>query len=279
MDFHFLVRNGIAGGIFLALLIVGVWVANPEDVVKLLESMASAQSLIVAAVAAATPVIGICLQSLFLIGRYARGNVFTDEARIIVANRLRVAVKSDASWDEQYSRFLEGDMDDRLFVSLYHRKAPQHLIEWARRRRSYYYLGWTSVLGAVLGFLSGLAGELLWQLSFWHETFFRSLIAGAALACWILAAAYLAKRMKRDADFMELAWAIFELTPELQKRIEAPAKDAAAPRHTPNMQVLGAFLAGVLAGRSTSREREPAVPAGRQRRRSLSPARGTPAPR
>ena len=264
MDFHFLVRNGIAGGIFLALFVVGVWVERPDDAASLLGSMAQIQSVVVAAVAAATPVIGICLQSLLLLIRYARQDVFTDEARRIVANRLRAAVKADTEWNRQYGQLLKSELDDRLFVSLYHRKAPQHLIEWARRRRSYDYLGWTSVLGAVLGCISGWASGIAWHYPFWHDTATRYVIAVAALACWTLAALYLARRMRRDADTMELAWAIFELTPDLQKRIEAPTKDIVATSHSaPAMSVLGAFLAGLLTGRGASREHERAVVASR----------------
>lgn len=247
MDFHFLIRNGIAGGIFLALLVVGIWVESSDDAAALISGLKDEQSLVVATIAAATPVIGICLQSLLLLYRYSRRQVFTDTARRLVADRLRDAIRSDEVWSREYSHLLNDDsLDDRLFVSLYHRKAPQHLIEWARRRRSYDYLGWTCFLGAVLGLLAGYAGGLLWRYSAWHSPVLRIVVVLAAVSCWSWAALHLAVRMKRDADEMELAWAIYELTPELQKRIEAPATDA-APRRPPVTLGMVALVVGFLA--------------------------------
>src|SRR3978361_1945256 len=102
MDFHFLVRTGIAGGIFLIAFIVGMWVVSPAEAVAVLNKAQSLQSLAVAGVAAGAPILGICLQSLVLLYRYRFGGVFTDSARGLVARRYRGAILSNPDWHKAF---------------------------------------------------------------------------------------------------------------------------------------------------------------------------------
>ena len=246
MDFHFLIRNGISGGIFLALVLAGIWVVSPNDAAALLAKLKDAQSLVVAAVAAATPVIGICLQCLVLFYRYSRQGMFTDDARRLVAERFREAVNSDENWRRSFGAMLDADskVHDRVFVSIYHRTAPLHLIEWARRRRSYNYLGETCALAALIGFLVGLLTPAITQAEIWKITAVRFVVVADVCAIWIAAAFWLAHKMKQDADRMELAWAIYEMATDLGQRmridrVEAPLKSARTSEPDPPAPAAG----------------------------------------
>ncbi|MBP0446383.1 hypothetical protein J8J14_16535 [Roseomonas sp. SSH11] len=226
MDFHFLIRNGIAGGIFLALAFAGMWATSPDDAARVFGALTDVQSLVVALVAAATPVIGICLQSLVLIFRYTRRDMFTDDARRLVARRFREAIHSDANWRSTFGDLLDSGVDDRVFVSIYHRTAPQHLIEWARRRRSYNYLGETCACAVVIGFTIGLFIPDLINAGIWGSERARILFVIIPGVIWTIASLWLARKMRQDADRMELAWAIHELVPDLGRKMKVGGFEA-----------------------------------------------------
>jgi hypothetical protein len=254
MDFHFLVRNGIAGGIFLIAFIVGMWVVSPAETLAVLKNAQSLQSLAVAGVAAGTPIIGICLQSLVLLYRYGSGGVFTDSARGLVARRYRGAILSNPDWHKAFYHLLDHRIDDRLFVSIYHRKAHQHLIEWARRRRSYSYLGETSATGAIFGTTFGILFSAVEHEDFWNLWPIRALTVAFCITLWTFIALRLAARMKQDADQMELAWVIYELAPDFEKAMAAPESDNAL-EHASLLRSLRGILmlvADQLFGKRTS---------------------------
>jgi hypothetical protein len=219
MDLHFLLRNGLSGGVFVFLFLAGIFIADEPMFLGYMGKLQQYQSLS-AAVLASTPVIGICLQGLYLIGLYWTGSMFADDARFWVAQQIRAFVASQAAWPAAYQRELASYYDDPIFVAFYHTHAPAHLVEWARRRRSYHYLGWTLSLGAVCGLASGL----LWSGKSWSELALKltapsvaCFLGGLALA--VAAALYLATRMLRDVDQMEAIWAMAYLDSKVGKPI------------------------------------------------------------
>lgn len=219
MDLHFLLRNGISGGVFVFLFLAGISIADRSLFLGYMARLQDYQSLS-AALLASTPVIGICLQGIYLFGLYWTGWMFADDARTWTARQIRTVVAGQGAWPPLYRRELASYYDDPIFVAFYHTHAPVHLIEWARRRRSYHYLGWTLSLGAVLG----LAAGLFWSGKAWPELAARLseppipwLLLGLALA--VLAALYLATRMLRDVDQMEAIWAMAYLDAKVGKLI------------------------------------------------------------
>jgi hypothetical protein len=219
VDLHFLLRNGISGGVLVFLFLTGIWIADRSMFLGYMATLQQYESLS-AALLASTPVIGICLQGLYLIVLYGIGWMFADDARARVAQEIRRMVEAKAAWPPIFGRDLASYYDDPIFVAFYHTHAPAHLIEWARRRRSYHYLGWTLSLGAVLG----LAAGLLWSGRSWPELAAK---LSAPPVLWFLdglvlavgAALYLATRMLRDVDQMEAIWAMAYLDPALGKPI------------------------------------------------------------
>jgi hypothetical protein len=217
MDFHFLLRNGISGGMFVLFGCLGIWMGDPTLACSYIERLKGYQSLIVALLAL-TPVIGICLQGLYLISLYQLGAMFSDDARCLVAARVRKVIKDADAWPSQYDKPLDNYYDDPIFVAFYHSHAPSHLIEWARRRRSYHYLGWTLSIAAIAGVLGGV----FWDFLLSKESagaLGHNLISAAnllwliVLTCGVWASIYLSVRMLRDVDQMEAIWALAYLDP------------------------------------------------------------------
>jgi MFS family permease len=132
---------------------------------------------------------------------------------------------------------------DPIFVALYHTKAPVHLIEWARRRRTYSYLGITGVIAAGLGALSGLLlvayldGSAIWKSASDSQAAVRvgdivSFFLIAVTALLLLINIYdLSRRMKQDADQMELVWALMETDQHARKALfkDADSNSAIPP--------------------------------------------------
>jgi hypothetical protein len=224
MDLHFLLRNGLSGGVFVFLFLAGIFIADEPMFLGYMAKLQQYQSLSTA-VLASTPVIGICLQGLYLIGLYWTGSMFADDARFWVAQRIRAFVVLQGTWPAAYQRELASYYDDPIFVAFYHTHAPAHLVEWARRRRSYHYLGWTLSLGAACG----LAAGLLWSGRSWSELVPKLTVPAVVwflggLALAVVAALHLAARMLRDVDQMEAIWAMAYLDPKVGKAIGLTSK-------------------------------------------------------
>lgn len=122
---------------------------------------------------------------------------------------------------------------DPVFVALYHLKVPPHLVEWARRRRSYYYLGATSMIAITFGLMSGFLLGVMQSgfspespLVSWGSTWANHplrwpllAISAVIVSFFIISALWLANRMKNDADQMELAWALIECSDIARKKL------------------------------------------------------------
>lgn len=226
-DFHFIVRHALTGVVLLAFSLGTCWIADPKLAGKIIESLTKANNLTaaLAALTALTPVIGVIVQGIYTACLYHRsGHGFTDMARKAIAERIReqvfknLTLKMSAEVRQQCCKILsDAEMpDDSLFVWLYHVDAPPHLVEWARRRRSYHYLGMNWAIAAGLGVLTGLvvpglvhAGRT-WQIVF--------LVVAAMI--WIAGTWWLARKMEHDVDCMEMAWAYSYLNPEFKSLLQ-----------------------------------------------------------
>lgn len=97
------------------------------------------------------------------------------------------------------------------------------MIEWARRRRSYYYLGCNWALEFVTGTVAGVVRAYVVEYFSKHESLSGQVHLGIALillfGVWAGAAWYLAQKMKSQADNMELAWSCGRLYPDFKNKV------------------------------------------------------------
>ena len=205
-DFHFVVRHALTGVVLFSFGVCGLWLRDPELAYKAVSAVNS-QSAVALAV---TPVFGILIQSIYLLLLVAAGRMFNDPARAALAQRVRQLTVESPNISPALRENLRRASNDSLFVWLYHENAQSHLIEWARRRRSYHYLGVNWIVAAVLGIGGGLAAPNLLSVEY------AAFAVVAFLAVWIGGALVLAIRMRRDVDGMELAWACSRLHPEIK---------------------------------------------------------------
>lgn len=160
------------------------------------------------------PMIGITIQgAYFCLHTMALGHWFEDPARKYVAKKVRVAIemcrKAKAQTDVGVDwKLLRKAPDDAFFVWLYHDRATPHMIEWARRRRSYYYLGWNWVIAALAGLFAAL---LIGKTNWTPETQVLGFLGFGMI--WAGGAIWAAEQMRRDADTMEAIWAASQVDP------------------------------------------------------------------
>ncbi len=252
-DLHFIIRHGLTGFMFIAFVLFGIWNVelwfhNGCSLMALLrlEPLAGcAVSIITLKLGEASwlvlilcVIIGITLQGGQMLLWYRRKRFFTDPARLAVARQV---VSSMASYATEkpgldrsslYQEILEAaarDFPDSLYVWVYHSQANTQLIEWARRRRSYHYLGLhfaTSFLfGVPIGLFIGMIRN--YPLNLYYpvgpgELFIQALIQVIlflVVVAWVAAAFYLSGPMKTEADYMELAWSLGQLHPDYRNKI------------------------------------------------------------
>ena len=150
----------------------------------------------------------------------AVGLGITDGLKILRERKWRAVVEtiadccSDTKITQEYWDFVRNAPADAFFVWLYHGRATSQMIEWARRRRSYSYLGWNWFLAA----LGGMATGALIVATKDNELVRRQLLFLTALL-WGLAALWSAARMRRDADTMEALWAASQIDPAFRECI------------------------------------------------------------
>lgn len=210
MDFHFLIRNGLSGGVFLAFVVSGIWVgAGADEAQGALKWMSDHDALVIAV----SPLLGVMLQGLYLTHAYRSGSVFEDAAREIVAGRIR------GNWLKDYGCPLDDHSSDNLFVPVYHSQAQNHFIEWARRRRSYYYLGKNCIYGAALGSATGLIAVAFSASAIQMPLWGRAVLGASSVLAVALVTLPLARRMKQDADRAEAIWAVSYLRPDFHANL------------------------------------------------------------
>jgi hypothetical protein len=255
-DLHFIIRHGLTGFAFILFVIFGMWNSelwikegcniqqyafqSPElkkncSTVKITSSIKGSE----ATVLALATLIGISLQAMHILSKYKSRKLFMDDARKIIAKcALHVMAATPilglADEDRRYfHRRIKRIADinpDSIYVWLYHLTDDnQLLIEWARRRRSYYYLGVHCCVSAVIGSLIGVATALAtatYPLKFhWPEQYYLVLqislqiVLLLSLAVMIGGALHLAKRMKAEADKMEFMWALGCVYPDFKREV------------------------------------------------------------
>jgi hypothetical protein len=226
-DVHFILRHAMTGAVFVIFTAIGFSIFHidvghiwPNNLNGDWAGALAALTLI------AFPMIGItiqgahyCLDAIVLPRLFKRGKTaqwFKDPARKYIATTVRKAVlechSKQASghipieWQD-----LHDAPPDAFFVWLYYNRATPHMIEWARRRRSYYYLGTNWAVAALAGFATAALVMLLDERP--HQARFVLLGLGLVWAFGAMAAAAL---MKRDADTMEAIWAAAQVDPEFR---------------------------------------------------------------
>ena len=227
-DFHFVVRHGLTGIVLLVFVGAGVFVVNDRLALDLvarhssyLKDLSSVLPLLVSA-----PIVGITIQGvyIYLVDRFGAG-IFKDEARRLMLRRLNNALRRPEAFGmspHHAVHFRDHVLPhceacpDAVFVWLYHTSAPPHLIEWARRRRSYHYLGYNWAISGALGLLCGVLIGLQFGFAGWDRFILLRLLALATSVVWIGGACYLGRLMRRDVDSMELIWAFAHVYPDLQ---------------------------------------------------------------
>jgi ribose/xylose/arabinose/galactoside ABC-type transport system permease subunit len=236
-DLHFILRHALTGLVALLFLFAGWWFADRASLSTFLELLRSPENNQVevggqiATLVVFAPVIGIAVQGLHVLTLLLRGRLFTDPARAFIARSLRdqfdrfhEQTTSDPEL-EGHRTILKNAPDDSLFVWLYHEHASPHLIDWARRRRSYYYLGINIAAASLAGLLMGFLVPAVMELGRPGQM----VVALTATVVWIGCAIWLAEKMRQDVDGMELAWVLARVNPKLWSSLRPPSRAPSEP--------------------------------------------------
>lgn len=233
-DFHFVVRHALTGVILLVFTLYGVWFVD-EEAGRILISRIIRKDNVVATALVSAPVFGIFIQGLYTAFLHIFNLAFTDSARKRIGARIRNLIINGHYKDNEFCQLLCTVSDDALFVWLYHEEAPSYMIEWARRRRTYHYLGMNWLIASVLGLSTGMllpyvaniikAGGSSKPLLLVTISPIVKILGFAMTVLWIVGILFLSRQMKRDADNMELAWVFGRMNPNLKKAIAFPTID------------------------------------------------------
>jgi hypothetical protein len=258
-DLHFIIRHGLTGFMFLIFVLFGIWnvelwvrsgcVITPPSfglqgectIGKLLLVLAhDGPSLFILVICV---IIGISLQGAQMLSRYRRGEFFTDFARTEIADRIRCIIQNnpDICFKDNYDSSNKHSLHqermedavkkypDSVYVWVYHSSADPQLIEWARRRRSYHYLGYHFFTAFLLGSAFGYVIALLlnFPLHIRNTTSGDWLVLQITIQVtllglsgyWAYSAFRLSGPMKQEADSMELAWSLGTLYPNFKKKV------------------------------------------------------------
>jgi len=238
-DPHLLLQNTFTGLILVGFFLCGIWLVSEETATALINGISSHWEMV--AIVAFSPILGILVQGIWMFMVYIRRHPYQDEARRQVASRIRTVLQSLDTVPNEIKRRLSTLPDDSLFVWLFYSDAPQHLIEWDRRRRDFQHLGENWAAAAVLGLLLGVGAGVVVAFQFaLSRLLLQGLIVAFALA-WIMGLLVLRGRMRADAEAMELTWVCARLHPEVKERL------LPLPRSIAGIQaIVGIVLAGLL---------------------------------
>ncbi len=220
-DTHFLLRHAIVGAVFLVFAWIGWWLFAGDPAWGFFTQRIATEGFAAISALVLAPLIGITIQGLHIVAlQIGRGGVFNDRARVLLKARMddaigRCKANRKLVTKEDWER-LESAPADSLFVWLYHRSAPAELIEWARRRRSYYYLGVNLVVAVLGGIAAGWLAPQIAQASPCLKLL-TSVVAGALWCAGALMAAF---AMRDDVERMELLWVAARIDPALKACLE-----------------------------------------------------------
>lgn len=209
-DIHFILRHSLTGAVFLLFFIAGCWSVQPEATIAFLSARNLGDLSDFLTFVISSAMIGITIQGAHILLVPS----FQDAARQIVARQVRPMFEKENLGSTEQSLIAKADAD-AFFVWLYHRLAPNDLIEWARRRRSYYYLGVNWTIACAAGWIAGALWP--WGSHLSHGT--QLAIALVASLIWCICALVLARSMRKDADDMEFLWSAARVRPELRKEL------------------------------------------------------------
>jgi hypothetical protein len=222
-DVHFILRHAMTGAIFVLFAAFGLSLTGGSfadlwstELSNEWSSAATALSVI------AFPMIGITIQGAYYCAHsiFVGTEWFSDQARKLVADKARKAISDCEECTDSRDipidwKYLRQCPDDAYFVWLYHDRATPQMIEWARRRRSYYYLGWNWVLAAAAGIA---AGALIGEIQAFPQIRIPTLVVLGLI--WAAGAIWAAERMRRDADAMEAIWAASQIDPQFRECLD-----------------------------------------------------------
>jgi hypothetical protein len=238
-DPHFLLQNTFTGLILVGFFLCGIWLVNEQTAVALIDSIFSHWEMV--AIIAFSPILGILVQGAWMFIVYIRRHPYQDEVRRQVASRIRTVLQSLDMVPDDIKRRLLALPDDSLFVWLFYSDAPQHLVEWDRRRHDFQHLGENWAAAAALGLLGGGSVGVIVAFPFAHSRLFLQGLVAVFSLVWIVGLLVLRRKMKTDVEAMELTWACARFHPEIQKRLRY------RPHSSMGMQaIIGVIFAGLL---------------------------------
>lgn len=232
-DFHFIVRHALTGIVLLGFLFIGLYIFHEplafacyQIFLGNFKDFSSALPLLISA-----PVVGIVVQAVYIAYLHLKKSAFTDEARSRIADMIMEKLSANRkeigeSLADGYIEAFRKMPSDAPFVWLYHGDVDSHLIDWARRRRSYHYLGCNWAIAAALGLFIGYAVTFFIDDSVVGGSTFTTINRNILLvflwafnAAWLAGALWLAHIMKKDVDSMELAWSLGFISPKFKKLV------------------------------------------------------------
>lgn len=218
-DIHFLLQNTLSGLVFLFFAWCGIWIVN-DQAASFLKTpfLTHWQSLVLVLF---SPFLGSIIQGVWTFFAYVvrRQHPYKDEARSLIGEKIRVALENTKSLSKEVKDNLSSAPDDSLFVWYYYSGATEQLIEWARRRRDFQHIGENWSTATLSGFLIGLIiGAILYFDFAYSGVFLKSLFFVIAVF-WMLGLITMRRMMKKDADAMEMVWALAQIYPELQEKL------------------------------------------------------------
>ena len=226
-DSHLTFQQGLVGIVLAGAAVAGHWVVEPTQTVAFLTALDSAKWA-AAATLLVSPLIGLTVQAIALAFLYFRSHPYPGDARELVAGRVKEAISLSATASRETKEVITGAPSDALFVWYYYTQAPGQLIEWARRRRDGQHLGenliTASLLGIALGIATGLMGLAKISPPIGHAWLVFLLLAGVVV--WVFALLFLRRKMRNDAEAMELLWAYAALDEGFAGRVRFPVTPA-----------------------------------------------------
>lgn len=229
-DQHWLLSTTLAGFIFVAVFFSSVWALTGHSprmiattafgIPENLKAGVSETLALLAVVGAILPLLGMVVRVLSIMG-WLRWQL-RDEARKVIGALSREALLTSRCSKIGKSRTSVSDKineasDDSLFIWFALAEKKDVVVQWARNRRHYQYLGencFTATLAATMAALVVAAFHCFQGIKWWPSV-------GCLLILLLWMAGLLGLRcyMKRAVDSMELAWVCQELDPDVRQKV------------------------------------------------------------
>lgn len=219
-DDHFVAQNAFTGVVFFVFVLTGIWFVYPYADGVLLGLIFSDNYGPAITALITAPILGVLLQGFWAFAQYRiKGHPYRDLARQEIAKRIKRAVRQSSVIPDEIKSRLRKAPDDSLFVWYYYSGASDKLVEWARRRRDFQYIGDNWTAGAVCGVVAGLIIGGVWRFNLYDSRLLTGAILVFALLTWVTGLQYLRAKMAKDVDSMELLWLCAELDQAFKQEI------------------------------------------------------------